>query len=134
MKSFIAMEKRLDVIFAGLQIVEITHRIAEGVCISDGDGVAGFHLVDVDTKNNLRFIGKANLIARLVGGIGGEEQQKAAVEGRCVPWEKKRRIAAIVPPRIAQRPARARKLPGTCERILCKASASSESPRKKCGQ
>ena len=61
--------------------MEISDGISEGVCVCDGYRLAGLPFVNVDAEDDLRFIGDADLIARLAGRVGGKEKKKPAVEG-----------------------------------------------------
>jgi len=77
--------------------VEIADGIAEGVCVGDGDGLAGLHLVHVNAEDDLGFVGEADLVAWFRGGIGGEQEEKAAVKGRDTTffWKRNRKLRSL---------------------------------------
>src|SRR5258708_18897803 len=89
-KSLVAVKKGLDKVFAGLQIVKIPDGVAERVRVGDDYRLAGLPLVDVDAKDNLRFVGEADLIARFARRVAGEEEKESTVErcGAALFWKR----------------------------------------------
>src|SRR5262249_27113029 len=86
MKRLIAVEKSLHGVFARRHVAKIADGITEGVGVVDERRLAWSQGIHVDAKNDLRLYRKTNLRARLGGGIRGQEQQNAAVEGRCAAF------------------------------------------------
>src|SRR6266481_3861289 len=61
--------------------MQISNGIAKGISIDHEHLLTGLPAPDVDAENDLRFIGDADLVARLAGGVGGKEKKEPAVEG-----------------------------------------------------
>jgi hypothetical protein len=80
MEGFVTVEDDLHVVFAGLDVVEVADGVAEGGVVDCG-GLAGLKIVDVDAEDHLGARGERDLHARLFGGIVGEDEEQATVEG-----------------------------------------------------
>jgi hypothetical protein len=74
MEGLVLMEQGLDMILAGLDLIQTAHGITKGIG-SDGARGAGFPILDVDAKDELRVEPVGDLEARFDGGIRGEQQQ-----------------------------------------------------------
>src|SRR5258706_5792568 len=61
--------------------MEISNGIAEGISIDHEHLLARLPVPDVDAEDDLRFIGEADLVARLARGVGGKEKKEPAIEG-----------------------------------------------------
>ena len=79
MKGFVLVQDHLDEVIAGGDVVEVADGVAEG-CVVKRDGLAGLYGVHVEAEDHLGAHGITDLQARFGGGIGGENQQQAAVE------------------------------------------------------
>src|SRR5882672_8821955 len=80
MKCLVAMQERLHIVFPGLQVAQIPHRIAKCGGIVHDNLFARLQLVHIHAEYNLRLVRNTDLIAGLCGRISGEEQQDAPIK------------------------------------------------------
>ena len=79
MKGFVFVQDHLDEVIARGDVVEVADGVAEGSVVKRNE-LAGLYGVHVEAEDHLRAHGVADLQARFGGGIGGENQEQAAVE------------------------------------------------------
>jgi hypothetical protein len=79
-EGLVAVQDDLDVVVAGRDVVEIADGVAKGGVV-DGDGLARLELVEVEAEDHLGAGGEVDLHPGLGGGIGGKQEEDAAVDG-----------------------------------------------------
>ena len=82
LKGFVAIEQRLHRVLAGLQVSTIANGISKHARVRriHSAWFPRFPIVHVQAEDNLRFRAVIDLETRLIGRVGGEQQQQAPVK------------------------------------------------------
>ena len=92
-ERFVTIDERLHAVRAARQVGDRAARVPERACVDDAC-FAGLPSVDVDAEYLLRAGCIADLKARLVRGVGGDEDEQPAIQRRAAPFGGKRNLEA----------------------------------------